>query len=1396
MHRITKNYKTDMENKKNTITQNSIGEIKPQFDALPHGVIKKDGKIHAVYKAIISFKVTNEGTFDQNNWNEFRGKVNKSRWYYSYANDNLSIHVIDEKAKPATGYSAVFFQNNKPTPDSKSDNNIFFTQDTEETDQISEIFNADTKKKFEVTNLLDKYKEVPVKQMTENQDNTKSFLSSGSAKPFGYDYSKTLIEAEKTGRQIKKEFKKKSGEILDFNAIYSSILDEPVIGEKKYGIIREFYIEMPTLKDKEKQLYSLELIYGVEKIENSAEKCFAFLRHGELYYNGLAEMFFKKEEFKSTSFQLADPYKVHLTQDKKLHPDGIYALVDYYSDAKKTIKDPFNKNYLKGFNVVVQEPLSETFHSLSWHKKKYFKEKKKAGIPFTHHIMETDTSGVMIAKSELMHEKEKKRNNVLFAWRGDNLLVNSSSDGVSENVPNEDPISDQSEEDKFFKKHLFEVDQQLIPGTQLQLLSTENKNLGYYFFLRTVSPLEHYILCRNEISDSEVKKYTLTLEDVAESNDFFKEKVPFSIGNTDELPIQSSTIIGTEIYQNADSEYVDQSNHIVYTYRNENPEIRYIYPSVIKLEDFTYLGYLSPERIKADSLQEYVKRCIKLEDKSENLIHPASSLKKIQYLADARGKYLFFCPSDLHSINALKKSNTTEPFEFSDTYPYFEETYPKEIKVIHDKDKGLNEIKIKSKKTSKLLYEDVPDGIYNFKIYSTDQSQKIAITDINKYNATDLRISVLGDIKKPLALDTKKINLTENLVEKIIVKRNDKDRNYWFYKFGLGEAHPTWKSIKYTEETKVLNLLHKRNEDDSAVNDLYKEYKNANTNVKFELMQNEFPYEIFQRWEGKAKNGETPSLKSSIYPCAISLSLTVTDNLRDLKHIKDFKGNFFELTLNENQRLVVELNKEKRLKIMLNEKHLFPEKVFGESVDLTIEFDESEYCFKLKYLAETEIIGKLINPEISVSDIKIEEAILNHLNLADCKLEFKRSPEFIFISKEKDNFYANKRIQLFASSAFQAYFPKEKNEFKLGNLGTLFHNIIIPNNSIPEKPILKANTFFMQTQSGPKDSQTLITQNALCITLQQDFMKEGPNILGIILSELKNNTAENPSGQNIESTGQLTSEIGEDVTKLAARDLGNMNLRNLLNFYEDQSNKPEILMKYLKVTSDNESPVIKTYKIGEKKYKVLECKPYYNITDKKWQVLLSFDSFDKAETIFMKLLAIKIAPGYGFKGTGTQEDPIIDTTNTCLSELSDPEQLPVYNRKSFSFTKIPAQKRRHRINNLSLNSNDNKTFFLLAFRKPEFSLEFMDKTLDTIDLLTKPDGEVIKKGRFLQFSGNEEIIVSLNDSTQSIAILEFEKHANYKKPKNSDNEPFVKYNPLFDKESDGMRLISISEYKK
>lgn len=1355
--------------------------LTPRFDVLPHGTRKLGNEVYMVFKMIVHIKEIEQGAEqytiinDHGNWKELRKKINDKKWQYSLnlngsSPATLSIHLKND----STHNPINFVCRDHPYKPTKFVNLVDFNFGNRTLKSIDSFNFLNAKKaSFHIAQIVRSTTTTTTALQPLRQFEPASAIEKASFKSADGDdltYSKILASANEYARnyKVKSSIPNTIGGAYNFATIYSSILDEPEAAEHHFGIIREFWINKDEFLKIGKEF---TYIIDIDNEKSNPESTFKFistdLNGCTKYYNGPEVLTFGNKYFspvnQAVTYELTDPYKDELDSNEK-HPDGLYVKVIYDVDTDGNLKDPFDRDYVKGITPLIKVDDGPCYAITSIHRKLKF---RSGGV-----LNLNKESGHLTPKAQLETTGGPFRNNILISWRGDNLSLNRVPIDLEEedkDVAKEKGAmmaeSPGCEEELFMQKNVLTKEETLQDSSQIFF----NLHKKYRVYIRPLTPTNFFI--RSNSEQQQGYEHELTAEDFIELKNAysFKALEPENTYDTQSIPIKSPTMIGPKTYKRSNSDFVDKQTHLVLNrVKGENHETRYVYPPHAKMEDLKMLNYLSVDKISVASdsngwasIDDYAKRCIRLEDKLGNKVPKCAwHRKKVDYLADPRAKDVVLVPADLFTASIFKVISVKGAFALQDTYPYYEHVKSASFRIQKPgKQKNAQSSLIIESAAEKFVQQNIKDGIYNFDLYVTDQNH--SMQGMERSNAVPVRVSI---VNKPDPRLIKKEELKLLKADRnVAIEGTGINPNLWFQKITFPDEQNTWKSAKYQERTEVLRI---QNQDTDALLHLY---NRVNTKKAPPLLLNEYPYELFLTNEGSldGKSG----LRTTLYPEFITIkgSYGKCDGL------------FFRMMLNDKETLEVNVESQNYI-ISIGRTVLLP----VADLQLRIAFFPKKNAYILSLNGREVItLDHYISAEISINDITMPDDVLKSIQFAskDINFEFNRSTSYYFIADLGDPYSRKKTVQLFGSSIFQAYFPNSQSEFDMGVDGNWF-DIAIPNNCVPTPPHIEAEVLLLHKMNkkwGNAKEKINSMQSLIRITLPRDFMIEGKNKLGIVIRK---------DIDGLTATDDFVSKIGEDITKLTGPQWVDHDLSALINLPINgfEGKEKQLLEKYI-VSTDTIA-----YKIGSTIYHVLEFNPFYNTKTQKWQVVIPLLDFGISETMFLKFVTLKIAQGHQLiknESKGYFED----MNGTSLSAFSEPAILPVYNKKEVMV------KRNSKSYTISFNANAQKVYYViltedksdfdvLNFRKADSEQQF--ESFVAFDLISKKGKESDNVKKVLCCKDVKSVEIS-KPHFYSIIVLEFEIHKN-QNPVIPSGASFVDYNPLFDQ--NGLRLISTAKFRK
>lgn len=1213
----------------------------------------------------------------------------------------------------------------------------------------------------------------------------------------------------------------------DFRAMLAAIYEETELAERLFGLVREFRIPITELLlDKQVIDYSINYVNKqISQFDKSYKVYTAFQKvvsGTSKFYNGLKNPIISNEDkFFNVATQLVDPYKAQLTNHEKkksnlkgISPDGIYVLAQFTNginpfdlndlDSISDLEKPKYEKMIgsRGFNVVVKSHHREsntTEHkSLTRHSTRYqlnldrFPEAKNWNIT-------SNNLGYLEGNSRIQIENhDQLYNNILFAWRGDNLSVNKAAPTQQEekleqkHKQNTSKLVVQlySQETDYLYKNVFTSKKGLISGSNPQLAN----GTEYSFFLRIVNGLEYTIPIAGELSAYDDYVYTLedylsNLSDLTKPiviSNHFDLQYTNSLGQeVSMLPLKSPVVIGKRAFnfkEKRDDHKMDQHTHLILNkyHAFDRSESRQVYPPEMKWEDFKISGYLLPYSLRNSDPNELTKRAMELDSRSLSKIpedNECSSVNnhKIKYIADPRSHFLAVYPANAASILKLRPT-LFKAYELENKYPFFKkngkDTQSVELQVKRESE-VKNSIVVKTS-SNKILWKDqLPNGIYELNICSHDQE---SLLEISNNGNVKVQVSCIARPPKPIF----------DIIQPERQENDGNRKNWWWAQLKSKHLdireHEAWKSLKYQEITKVLKL---------KSDGLEKLQRDRTHLLKMPLLLDEYPYDLFVEEEGSI--GENGSLQTQIYNHGFDLEIDIDKNLYEIcKYFEDY--NILQIAFNDKDKLVATVD-DTKLIVFYNGVPIH--QITGAGVlSFQVQLNEEKGIPKYNLIinknrSQSDIHNlndnEFLSHEFSIHDVVLNKALIYNINTnPSIGLKFVNNGDYSFIANEKSPHAKEKKISLFASSPYQAYFKKEKKEFSLGCSGDVIE-IKIPNNVEPLKPEVISGLLFLGKDSEDEKVQTKTTKHLVCLTLQQDFMLEGRNKLGIIVG--KKREPLNPELEKIPF-----SDFGEDITKL---DEFNPNISlihdNLTDYIDLSEGREPVLAKYYGPES------VKWYRRKNDTicYQVLECQPYYNTRVKAWQVVLTFHNFDEVETAFFKLFTLKICEGHGLEQYNDNGISVnYDKTGTILSAVSNAVEMPLYTGKTIEL------KQTHdglEIGFTGPSAYKDKIIGVFLTKKAlnhksTVAHEMIGSDPHNYEIITIIEKGKTISGKFLLKQHQSKLKLPKLRG-KSLVVMEFEKHTNFNHSLINENEWTARNeNPLFDKQMIGLRLINANVF--
>jgi len=274
-------------------------ELTPQYDIVPHGVKKKaDGKYHMVFKVIVTFdEFKAAGIIDSSMWAAAADKINKLKWGCLISPNLIHFQDLEQDIHiPVQGMPVAF------NVDMSNPYSFCFGKS-----YVANAFEFLSEGSFRLGQPI--AAETNFRQMEGEIQG---------------DYDTILKSADNYAKDLKSEFELKAAKksFKDFTSIYASILDDTVIAEKGFGIVRTIYIPIDQTSKADILINSS---YQIKIIDTLSTSDYYLKRAGTdtnpKFYNGLRERYFTNDRFRAIKILDHDAYKGKLAEGIP-NPDG------------------------------------------------------------------------------------------------------------------------------------------------------------------------------------------------------------------------------------------------------------------------------------------------------------------------------------------------------------------------------------------------------------------------------------------------------------------------------------------------------------------------------------------------------------------------------------------------------------------------------------------------------------------------------------------------------------------------------------------------------------------------------------------------------------------------------------------------------------------------------------------------------------------------------------------------------------------------------------------------------------------------------------------------------------------------------------------------------------------
>jgi hypothetical protein len=309
-------------------------KLTPRFNIIPHGIIKvvekNSIKYEAVFKVSVSirefekFKITDGQTeiptVSTDKFIKFIKDINSYKYLLGYESGKVKL-IVDTTRKPA------------PTRVTKRSSMKYISPQSEESFDFAKASSTSTLEplarlkalELETFNLATV---TPPRKLMQLDVFDNDEVNANH-------YHEVLTRSKEYAHKLAKSPKTITNQGLDFRVIYSNMMNEPILAEEHFGLIKSFTLNSDALLGTGSSLkYQVEVTEITETgtvVTNSdthPELNISYLltKINGKYYNGLEKIFFEHDEFELVNYHYYDLYKSYL-EKRQLHPDGIYILM-------------------------------------------------------------------------------------------------------------------------------------------------------------------------------------------------------------------------------------------------------------------------------------------------------------------------------------------------------------------------------------------------------------------------------------------------------------------------------------------------------------------------------------------------------------------------------------------------------------------------------------------------------------------------------------------------------------------------------------------------------------------------------------------------------------------------------------------------------------------------------------------------------------------------------------------------------------------------------------------------------------------------------------------------------------------------------------------------------------
>ncbi len=684
-----------------------------------------------------------------------------------------------------------------------------------------------------------------------------------------------------------------------FDELYAELLEHPILARKRFGLWVNASVDLKDVNNyssvdkveliiedpeqKHKNWFNIDLAnpvlaslpdytikhfkvpinkyyhghsnFGIIRFNRDPSKNFTF-SNKSLVHKSKAEGELDEEQVFRTDIR-NDHFKI-----KNREIDGLYIYHDLRINEEEILENEYYG--VIGQNVIckrndLDSDRNELILSLCKRNVEYDK------VPG---LKETEEEGWIWINTDYVTEEDDKEVNysdlVLFSWDGDNLAIpkaaSQKTDGINKTKAKK-------------SNHLLDLRTYLNRECKIEVKQTPiyksnlrySKNFKYSFLLKYVQANGYTLPLKTRKSNPEIDFHDLHAINNVDTFQNAWVEAPSIIKqdgiSSEKMTIEPPTVIGKKIFKKKNStdsnienpEYRESDTHLIIKDKGISKR-RYVFPSIVSLKEFEFLGYLDSKKLKAgNSLRLFLERNMIYHNLGEKQVifnngrvNKIFEENKFDYLADPRSRCLLFTPNNWQSVNLLRASGYSNiiidsflDFKISGEFNVFSDKYNRSVKP--------GRIKLTSQTTSKISINtgreklDIklfPGLKGNFRLHFFEEisnlgdiknnTEVLQLLETNPYT----EFKVTHSIKKPenitysfdqSFLDFNSTNRKDTLVA---LRANEASkRDYFYYEFNFNHD-PSRLQILFEENSDHILQDHSWLDQDAVNNSEYANYFN------------------------------------------------------------------------------------------------------------------------------------------------------------------------------------------------------------------------------------------------------------------------------------------------------------------------------------------------------------------------------------------------------------------------------------------------------------------------------------------------------------------------------------------------------------------------------------------